>query len=646
MLPVHLRLWKPPVMERETTRSARGKDGLRSKVQAALPAVFLIELLLVLAAPALAEWPQWRGPEGRGVAAEPQALPTSWEPDGPNVRWRTPIPGEGTSSPIASNGRVFVTTAYEGRQGALLDRLLVGGVLGLALVFLWLAVRALRRAPHDAAAPRRALERRDSRLVAGVSLAFVVVAVALALAPDAFYELGNPGRAWRVTGGMALLGLSAAVGWFRPGSRWRPLGAALVLVGATLLAWATPSTPLGPAPLERRIVLLVPGLALAGWHLYAFRRLPAGAGGPQRHRPWLAVPLVLLAALVFFPANYLNALLRVVVCLDLESGEVLWERAPFAAAPEQKWERGTYAMPTPATDGETVFAYFGSGLAALDYDGKLLWSERFPGYARYTRYGAATSPVLTADAVIVVQESEAFQGGPPSWIAAFDKRSGRRLWEIEPPGARDSYGTPLLWPTANGTQLVTASWKALVGYDAGSGERLWSLDYPMEQMVASLAHDGDVIAVTGGVYGDKAMMVLRPAVDGSGVELLWESRRGVASISTPVFYDGKLFTVTDGGIMTCYDAATGDQLWKQRLGGDHFASLVAGDGKIYAVSIEGEISVIAAGPEFQRLAVNRLDGAVYASPAIAGGCLLLRTADSLYCIEAEGGGEPVTAAGS
>ncbi len=239
-----------------------------------------------------------------------------------------------------------------------------------------------------------------------------------------------------------------------------------------------------------------------------------------------------------------------------------------------------------------------------------------------------------------------YQGGPPGWIAAFDKTSGRELWRIQPPEARDSYATPMLMPHGERLQLLTPSWETLVAYDAESGERLWSHQYPMQQMVASIARSGNLLALTGGTTGEKHLVVVRIEGDGggTGARLLWQTKRSVATIASPVLYEGKLFTLTTAGIMTCYQAESGEVLWRQRLEGEYFASLVAGDGKVYATNTEGATSVIAAASEFQLIGRNLLGDTVYATPAVAGGRLVIRTATGLACID--GGAARSRAAGA
>ncbi len=604
----------------------------------------VLALALLLTVPGAADWPQWRGPGGLGVAADAVELPATWGPESPNVRWRTAIPGEGISSPIVVGGRAFVTTAYESPRSDLLSAVLRWAAGLLAAILAVVVWRALARRPAEGRA------RRDALLVGGGSLVFLLLALALAVKPELFLEAGNPGRMWRVGGTLALFGLAAAVAWFPPASRWRLAGALALLAGAGLVAYLMPRGPLGPVKLEKKLVAALPGLAFGIWYAIKFWRARARAGAPEGsapfYRPLLCLPLALLAALVFAIPNLGNALDRVVVAVDLASGRILWEKAVFSAPPEQKWDRSTYATPTPATDGERIFAYFGAGIGAVDLEGRVLWVRRFPHYSQHTRYGAGSSPVVAGDAVVVMQESEEFQGGPPSWLGAFDRRTGVPIWRIEPPEAHDSYTTPMVVGSGPGAQLLTATWQTLISYDPATGERLWSLPYPMEQLVASPGREGDLVVVSGGVYGDKVLVAYRVSGRGPAArgEMVWESRRSAATIPSPVVHGGRVFTLTDSGILTCYDAASGETLWKERLAGEYFSSLAAGDGKVYATNTEGATTVFAAGSEFRSLAVNDLGAPVYSSPALSGDCLLMRTARDLYCIDAEAGGPTAVAA--
>lgn len=334
---------------------------------------------------------------------------------------------------------------------------------------------------------------------------------------------------------------------------------------------------------------------------------------------------------------------RVVVAVDLATGELLWQ-TPVFAAPRLKGHRfNTDAAPTPVTDGESVYAYFGSHLARVSRDGKLVWvKEVDPTYESYVRYGVASSPILVGKAVVVVQDREEAYNEDLGWMAAYDSATGDEIWRKQWDDTCCSYSTPLLWrrPGA-GEELVFAYSGAVVGHDPKTGERLWRHEYNMWQFVGGLAAQGDVLCVLGGAHNNKGNLCIRVTGPSRGatIEQLWYERRRAPETSSAVLYGGRLYAVTEGGVMSCYDALSGKLHWAEDLepGRGFRASLVAGDGKVYAHPTWGPTAVIDATTDEHRIvAWNDLeDGGNNATPAIAGGCLLLRTADRLYCIEKE-----------
>ncbi|HVS15988.1 MAG TPA: PQQ-binding-like beta-propeller repeat protein [Thermoanaerobaculia bacterium] len=333
---------------------------------------------------------------------------------------------------------------------------------------------------------------------------------------------------------------------------------------------------------------------------------------------------------------------RAVMAVDLESGETLWTRPLFQAAAERKHRLNTIAAPTPATDGEHLYVYFGSVLAKLDLDGEVVWQREIdPAYGRLTRYGAASSPVLTEGGVVVVQDKEWARTEDLGWMAAFDRTTGEELWRTEWEHTCCSYATPLVADRGAGEELIFAHSGEVTGYAADTGERLWSQQVEILQMVATPVLRGDLLAVSGGAHNVRRTVFL--SLSGAGAdtraEVLWENPRFSPQNSSPVLVGDRFFTVNDAGVLTSWNAGTGEVVWNHRLSrGKNRASLVAGDGKLYVQSSSGLVTVVAVVDDGSPriLAENTLgDDGSNASPAIAGGCLLLRTARHLACVEAE-----------
>ena len=269
--------------------------------------------------------------------------------------------------------------------------------------------------------------------------------------------------------------------------------------------------------------------------------------------------------------------------------------------------------------------HFGAGLACLDLDGTVRWIETYPDFVTSAVFGAGSSPVIANDAVFVVQEREQRAALRSSFVAAYALDTGELLWRCEPAEAKSSYGTPLILESGDSSLLVLASWRQIVAYDTRTGERVAVCQVPVEEVVSSMVADGTRIYLSGGSIQGGTFALKLPD-GGDAFEIVWSNRRATASCSSPVLVGSRLFTISSNGIMSCYDAASGDALWSERIGGgDYFASLVAADGMIYACDEQGETVVVRAHDEFELITRNVLDGAILASPAISAGRLLIRS---------------------
>lgn len=339
-----------------------------------------------------------------------------------------------------------------------------------------------------------------------------------------------------------------------------------------------------------------------------------------------------------------------VLSFDLKTGAQQWQTTLFSRGREEFPPRSidnSPAGPTPVADGEFVYVYFGSHLAALDYRGKVVWLEEIdPRYLQEVWYGASSSLVLVGDKIIVFRDREKAEEELHGWIAAFDKKTGARVWKKQWKDTCCSYTTPLVLAREGGTELLVSMAGRIMSYDPDTGEVLWRKEMLTEQPVASPVIWEDLICVSSGAHFNKGMACWRmKAKRGKRPQELWKGGKAIPETASPVLLNGLLFTVTERGIMSAHNAETGKAQWRKRLSGDaqvYHASLVAGDGKVYVTSMGGSVSVIAAESRFKVLAENQLPAeGVVATPAIADGCLVVRTSAHLMCVEGTGTeGEP------
>jgi outer membrane protein assembly factor BamB len=297
-------------------------------------------------------------------------------------------------------------------------------------------------------------------------------------------------------------------------------------------------------------------------------------------------------------------------------------------------EKHNLATPTAVTDGEHVFAWFGTGqIVALDMRGRVIWSRHLGAeYSPFDiNWGHGSSPVLFKDLLILLCDHAS-----ASYLLALDARTGKERWKADRGRGRASYSTPLVVSTTSGDEVLVNSTERIDAYDAATGAPRWHADAPRQSPVPSAVfHDG-IIYMTRG-YRNSPYLAIRPGGRGdvSGSHVLWRAPNGGSYTGSLVHYQGLLYLTNDVGVLTCADAKTGERVWQMRLGGVFFASPVAADGRIYFVSQTGETIVVKAGRTPEILARNDLGERLVASPAVAGGQIFLRSDGRLFAI---GGG--------
>jgi outer membrane protein assembly factor BamB len=332
-----------------------------------------------------------------------------------------------------------------------------------------------------------------------------------------------------------------------------------------------------------------------------------------------------------------------VEAFDLEDGRRLWQHELLAETPggalPAVHRKHNLASPSPVTDGERVYAWFGTGqLVVLDLDGKLVWEKHLGKvYQPFDiAWGHSSSPALYRDSVLLLCGHD-----NASYIVALDKKTGEEKWKVDRgPGVR-SYSTPTVVPGPAGDELVVNTSERLEGYDPSTGKLLWYFVEKNQFPIPVPSFDDGIIYTSRG-YRSGPYMAIRPGGRGdiAGTEhVIWHVATGAPYVSSIVQYQGVIYMASDAGVVQAADAKTGERLWQERTGGVFSAAPVAGDGKVYLPSETGEVLVLRAAREFQILARNTMQARFLASPAVSNGRLFFRSDDRLIAVGRPSGKE-------
>jgi outer membrane protein assembly factor BamB len=328
-----------------------------------------------------------------------------------------------------------------------------------------------------------------------------------------------------------------------------------------------------------------------------------------------------------------------VLCLDRKTGKLLWQRTAKVATPHEGYHRayGSFASNSPVTDGKSVYAFFGSrGLFAYDFNGKLMWEKDFGVQLKMRlAFGEGVAPLLLRDQLFLVFDHEA-----ESFMVALDKRNGKELWHSKR-DERSSWSTPLAIEHNGRTEIIVSATNKVRSYDARTGKILWESAGLGANVIPVPVHHNGVVYVMSG-YRDPKLMAIKLGKDGdlTGSDAIaWSHTRGLAYTTSPVLYDNKLYVVTDNGMVSAFNAVTGEPFYAQtRLPKTYNfkASPVGANGKLYLPTEDGDVVVLKLGEKFEVLATNTLTDQVFiASPVIADGEIYLRGQNTLFCIREE-----------
>jgi outer membrane protein assembly factor BamB len=255
---------------------------------------------------------------------------------------------------------------------------------------------------------------------------------------------------------------------------------------------------------------------------------------------------------------------RLLLCLNLTDGEVLWQRVVLEAPLERTHKLNSCASSTPATDGEKVYVSFLDRdkmfVAAYDFDGNKVWAVH-PGVFA-SMHGYCSSPILWKSKVIVNGDHDG-----PAYIVALDRATGQTIWKTPRPNITRSYCTPIIRNIAGRNQMVLSGSKCVASYDPDTGKQHWIIDGPTEQFVASLVYNGELLFMTAG-FPDRFMQAIRP--DGLGnvtaTHVAWQKDKDCSYVPSPIAVGPYFLVVSDTGVATCLEAKNGQIIWRERLG--------------------------------------------------------------------------------
>ena len=327
------------------------------------------------------------------------------------------------------------------------------------------------------------------------------------------------------------------------------------------------------------------------------------------------------------------------MALDRKTGKVLWQQVAKVASPHEGYHPtyGSFASNSPVTDGKHVVAFFGSrGVYCYDLDGKKIWEKDF-GIQLKMRlsFGEGSWPMIEGSKLLLLFDHEG-----DSFLAALDVATGKELWRT-PRGADgvQNWSGPVVITHEGKKQVIVTAPKKVHSYDLETGKPIWEVaGLGLNTIPAPVAADGLVIVMSG--YRNPNLLAVKLGREGdlTGTDaIVWQNQKGNSYTPSPVLHDGKLYMVTDTGMLSCLDVKTGKPFYQQQRLPKPYnfkSSPVGVNGKLYLATEEGDVVVVKMGETYEVLATNTLEGQTFiGTPAVADGEIYLRGQNTLFCIK-------------
>lgn len=328
----------------------------------------------------------------------------------------------------------------------------------------------------------------------------------------------------------------------------------------------------------------------------------------------------------------------IVLAYDRNSGTEVWRTVVTEEVPHEAGHNtNTQSSSSPLTDGERIYAYFGSrGVFCLDMNGKVLWQRDFGAMQTAAQFGEGSSPALNGDTLVVPWDHEG-----DSFLVALNASDGEERWKV----ARDegtTWATPLITEFEGRVQVVTNGKNRVRSYDLNSGELIWECGGQASNPIPSpVRYKDNVICMTG--FRGNAVYSIPLSARGDITDtdqVSWFHEDAGPYVPSPVLIEGQLyFTKSNSNVLLSRRADSGELVFGETRVPDVstvYSSPVAAAGRVYLTGRDGTTIVLKHGGEFEVLASNKLDDTIDGSAALVGKQMFLRGSETLYCIEEQG----------
>jgi outer membrane protein assembly factor BamB len=300
-----------------------------------------------------------------------------------------------------------------------------------------------------------------------------------------------------------------------------------------------------------------------------------------------------------------------IICLDLKTGEQVWEWKKEATSRAASNYMASRAAPTPLVDANGVYAFFESGdFVAINPDGSLKWTRSLTDeFGKFdNNHGLGSSPTQTAELVIVNIEHKG-----PSYLLAVDKQTGETRWKVDRPSG-SSWTSPIVVQQEDKEQVIVSSGGSVSGYSTVDGKQMWSFDgisgnsVPSPTVVGPYLYIGARIPEFGSAEeASQSNLCLRlDSSENPQKEVLWRAKKAVCDYASPVIHGDCVYYLNNVGVLYCVDSLTGETQYTERLGTRCWATPVVSGENVYFFGKDGKTVVIKSGQVFSKVATNLL----------------------------------------